>query len=160
MPGEGNPNHDLQGKFSFGGSAGGPGQRKGLVLPKARAVPASTPITPISQVHTPTAMSSSGVPHEEHLLVYRGMSQDAYRSMRGSGTYTPAARNVHNDVSTDLETAKHYASTRIHDDPGVVVAFRAPKSALKQDDISKEDYKILRPVDVCSHTVVHGTPEP
>jgi hypothetical protein len=78
------------------------------------------------------------------IRLYRGMSLEAFERLKETGVYTPELRNPHNDATTNLETAQYYASTKVHDDPGVVIEFEVPVNAVKQDSVTPEDYKVLR----------------
>jgi len=90
------------------------------------------------------------------VTLYRGMSQGEYAKLKQTGMYIPNIKNPHNDTSTDLETARYYASIRVHDDPGVVIKFKVPSSSVKQDSVTQDDYKILKPVDASKHEVIHS----
>src|ERR1039457_1912407 len=64
------------------------------------------------------------------LTMFRGMSQAEYRELRRSGTLATNPHNPHNNLTTSLETAKHYASGLQHDDePGVVIKLVVPEDA-------------------------------
>jgi hypothetical protein len=86
------------------------------------------------------------------------MSQERYKELKQTGMIKPDPHNPHNDATSDLETAKYYSSTRVHEDPGVVVKFRAPREHVREDEVFKGDYKMLRPVSAADHEVVHGVP--
>lgn len=88
--------------------------------------------------------------------VYRGMSQAGYAKLASTGVYEPNEDNAHNDVTEELETAKFYASTKVHDEPGVVVKFQVPTVLLRPDKMYSGDHKVLGTVDASSHSVVHG----
>lgn len=94
------------------------------------------------------------IAEQKMVTLYRGMSQAAYDEIKRTGMYTPNTRNPHNDASTHLETAQHYATEKMHEDPGVVIEFEAPLSAVKQDPVTSEDYKILKPISMRNHKVI------
>lgn len=91
----------------------------------------------------------------ESLKLYRGMSKEAYAKIQETGILVPEPRNVHNDATSDIETAMYYASEKVHDEVGVVIEFYVNKNDVKEDDLYKGDYKILRPIDVSNHKVVY-----
>ncbi|HEY6435701.1 MAG TPA: hypothetical protein VIY47_03860, partial [Ignavibacteriaceae bacterium] len=68
--------------------------------------------------------------------------------------YIPNSFNPHNDATTNLETAKYYASEKIHDDPGVVIQFEVPINLVRRDDVFDEDYKIIKSFNLMNYKVV------
>lgn len=88
------------------------------------------------------------------ISLYRGMSLDEFDRLRMTGIYTPNIHNPHNDATTNLETARYYASTKIHDDEGVVILFDVPVSMIRQDDIFPEDYKIIKSFKLTNYKIV------
>jgi hypothetical protein len=90
------------------------------------------------------------------IRLYRGMSLEAFERIRKTGVYTPELRNPHNDATTNLETAQYYASTKVHDDSGVVIEFEVPVNAVKQDSVTPEDYKVLKPIRLKSYKVLRS----
>lgn len=94
-------------------------------------------------------------PRPGYKRVMRGMSNEEHAEILKSGVYKPHPANSANDVTTDLETAKYYASDKAHDFPGVAIQFDVPEDVLKPDLVTKEDFKVTRPVDASNHVVIH-----
>jgi len=78
------------------------------------------------------------------ISLYRGMALEEFNRLQRTRIYSPNVHNPHNDATINLETARYYASTKIHDDPGVVIQFDVPLACVKQDEIYLEDYKIIK----------------
>jgi hypothetical protein len=103
------------------------------------------------------AISLSPIREEKQTItLYRGMSQENFERLKRTKQYSPEPRNPHNDATTDLETARYYASTKVHDDEGVVIKFEAPIDAVKQDPVTGDDYKIIRSFPLGSFTLVEA----
>jgi hypothetical protein len=91
---------------------------------------------------------------EGTITLYRGMSPTEYAELKRTGVLTPNTHNPHNNATTNLETAEHYASEKMHEEPGVVIQFTAPLDAVKQDPVTPEDYKIMKSIDASRHKVI------
>lgn len=78
--------------------------------------------------------------------LYRGMSKEDYNViLLERGLYCPNPNNIHNDCTTNLETAQYYASEKVREEKGVVISFTIDQKLVRQDEIYTEDYKILGP---------------
>ena len=91
----------------------------------------------------------------ETVDLYRGMSQEEYKDLVAHGRISTSP---YNKVSKNVDTAKFYASQ--HDEPGVVVKFKAPVEHVAEDEIYKGDFKVTKEINVGKDfEIVHGNPE-
>ncbi|HEY6437303.1 MAG TPA: hypothetical protein VIY47_11995 [Ignavibacteriaceae bacterium] len=88
------------------------------------------------------------------LTLYRGMSQEEFERLKQTGIYIPNINNPHNDATTNLETARYYASEKVHDDPGVVIQFEIPTNLVRRDDVFGEDYKVIKSFNLTNYRLV------
>ena len=91
---------------------------------------------------------------DDLISLYRGMSLDEFNQLQKTGIYTPNIHNPHNDATSDLETARYYASTKVHDEEGVIIQFTTSPSNVEQDTVYKGDYKIIKPLRLTNYRIV------
>jgi hypothetical protein len=84
------------------------------------------------------------------------MSKEGFAKFQVTKTIEANRANV---FTTDRETADYYASTQVHDEPGIVVSFKVLPTDIHQvlqDQISKSDFKLKESVRVADYKVLEG----